>query len=459
MKQISPYIFRGYDIRGVYPNDINEEVAYQIGKAFGSKVILQNQTSCVIGHDNRLSSPSLEEALIKGILETGVSVVRLGLCTTPMYYFACLKENIPAGIMITASHNPKDENGFKMALLKGENLKGEEIQEFYRFVMKENFQEGVGQIRDLDIKDAYYEAIMKGLSFGNRKVKVVIDCGNGTTSPFARELYEQFPIELITLYDESDGTFPNHHPDPSIEENLKDLKAKVLKTHADVGLSFDGDGDRVGVITNKGRFLPMDQYMILMIRSIMKEKPKNNGFLFDIKCSNALSDEIKKLGGKPIEFRTGNSYTKKGVSDLDLPFGGEFSGHIYFRDRFLGFDSGLYAGLRLVEVLSKTKESVEELLEGIEKYIETPEIKIPTADAIKFQVIDAFEEACKQREYHYHTIDGVKVLFSDGFASVRASNTGPNITARFEARDEKTLEERKSMFLSLLEEIKTKLDK
>ncbi len=452
MKEIDPYIFRGYDIRGVYPTEIHEEIAYLLGKAFGTKVLLQHETTCIIGHDNRLSSESLEKSLMEGILSTGVSVVHLGLCTTPMYYFACLHEKIPAGIMITASHNPKDENGFKMALRMGENLKGEEIQELYRFMLAGKFKEGKGTVKELRIQDAYYEAIQQGLQFGPRRIKVVIDCGNGTTSPFARELYEKFPIDLVTLYDTSDGTFPHHHPDPSVEENLEDLKKKVLEVHADVGLAFDGDGDRVGIVSNQGRFIPIDLYMIIIIRDLIHHVSKKT-FLYDIKCSNALKDEIIKLGAEPIEYRTGNSYTKKGVQELHLAFGGEFSGHLYFRDRFLGFDSGFYAGLRLLEILSKTEQSVEALLEGIHHYVETPEIKVPVDDDIKFKVIQKVEEFVKQKGYQYHTIDGVKVLFDDGFASIRASNTGPNITMRFEARDEATLEERKQFFSTVVDSI------
>ncbi len=455
MEKINPYIFRGYDIRGIYPTEINEEVAILLGKAFGSKVRENQETKCIIGHDNRLSSESLEKALISGIVSTGVDVISLGLCTTPMYYFACLHENIPAGIMITASHNPKNENGFKVALKLGENLKGQEIQDLYQFLLKEEFVEGTGTVSKLNIKDDYFNAIMKGLSFGNRRVKVVIDCGNGTTSPFAKELYQKFPIEVIPLYDVSDGTFPHHHPDPSVEDNLEDLKKKVIEEQADVGLAFDGDGDRVGIISNKGRFIPMDQYMIIMIQNIIGTVRKK-AFLYDVKCSNALRDEIIKLGAKPIEYRTGNSYTKKGVHDLDLDFGGEFSGHIYFRDRFLGFDSGLYAGLRLVEVLSKRKESIEELLEGISTYVETPEIKIPMEDHKKFIVIQKLEEFCRKQGYSFHTIDGIKVLLDDGFALIRVSNTGPNITARFEAKDEETLTKRKGYFLDLLKQIEKK---
>ncbi len=449
--KINPNIFREYDIRGVYPQDINEEVANQLGKTFGTLVLQKGMKQAIVGHDNRLSSPSLEKALVEGIRSTGVDVFCLGLCTTPMYYFACLYKEIPAGIMITASHNPKDENGFKVALVKGENLKGKEIKELYNILLQGKFVEGNGERYSLSVEEEYYQTIEESLHFGSRRVKVVLDCGNGSTSPFAKKLYERFPIDLITLYDQSDGSFPNHHPDPSIEENLDSLKKKVLETKADVGLAFDGDGDRVGVISNRGNFLPMDKYMIIIIRDLISKVSKKS-FLFDIKCSNALKEEIEKLGGEAIEFRTGNSYTKKGVHDLKLPFGGEFSGHIYFCDRFLGFDSGLYAGLRLVEILSKTNKTVESLLDGIEEYIETPEMKIATTDEKKFKIIEKLEQYCKEKGYSYHTIDGVKVLFKDGFASVRASNTGPNITLRFEAKDKKTLEERKDEFFRVIEQ-------
>lgn len=448
-EKINPYIFRGYDIRGVVPSDINEEVAYIIGRGFASKIKQSNKKCCVVGCDNRLSSPALHKALINGIIESGIDVMDLGLTTTPMYYFACQHLQIDSGIMITASHNPKDENGFKFAFDNYQNAKGQEIQEFYQFIMKGNFTTGQGTIEKCDVKDAYFAAMDDGLSFGNRKVKVVLDPGNGTTAILLKELYSRYPLEITIINGESDGTFPNHHPDPSIESNLDMLKQKVLETKADVGLAFDGDGDRVGVVSSTGKFIPMDYYMIIIIRDIIN-KVKKKQFLYDVKCSKSLEDEIIKLGGIPYCYKTGNSYTKAKVQELDLPFGGELSGHIYFRDRFLGFDSGLYAGLRLLEILSKTNQSVDELLQNITVYYSSPEIKYPSNDQIKSIVIEKIKQYCLEKQYNINDMDGVRVSFSDGWAGVRMSNTGPNITGRYEATSPKRLKEIQMEFETLI---------
>lgn len=450
-QDLNPYIFRGYDIRGVVPKDINQNTAYLIGKGFGSKLVQLQKDKCVVGYDNRLSSPMLHEALVKGITECGIDVYDLHLTTTPMYYFACLYLKIDSGVMITASHNPKDENGFKYALSNYQNAKGQEVQDFYHFIMEGNFAtpEALGKTHDINVKQAYFEAIDKALSFGNRRVKVVLDPGNGTTSILAKDLYSRYPIDIIMINDESDGTFPNHHPDPSIESNLEQLKKKVLEEQADVGLAFDGDGDRVGVVSNKGIFIPIDYYMIIIIRDIFAKVSKKE-FLFDVKCSKSVEDEIKKLGGIPYCYRTGNSYTRAKTQELDLPFGGELSGHLYFRDHFLGFDSGLYAGLRLVEILSKTDKDIDALLEGITRYEATPEIKYPSDDAIKQQVIAKIKEYAIEKGYKINDIDGVRVTFADGWAGVRMSNTGPNITGRYEATTKERLQEIKKEFETLI---------
>lgn len=450
-KDINPYIFRGYDIRGVYPTDIDLDTAYTIGKSYGSYIQDLGKTTCVIGHDNRLSSPSLTENLIEGVRSTGVDVVDLGLVTTPMYYYSWIKLQIPSGIMVTASHNPTDDNGFKFSFDERGNAKGEMIQEFYRYTVNGNFKEGNGTVTKYDIKDDYFCLMHDCLSFGDRKVKVVIDCGNGTTSVIAKELYEQFPMDLTVINGESDGHFPNHHPDPCVEANLEMLKRKVVEMKADVGIGFDGDGDRLGIVDEKGRYIPTDLFMIIIIRDIIS-KVENKTFLYDVKCSKALEDEIKKLGGTPYCYRTGNSYTKAKVKEENMPFGGELSGHVYFNDRFPGFDSGLYAGLRLVELLSKTSQSVSDLLTGIHRYFATEEIKVTSADDKKHKVVEQIKEYCDEKNYSLLTIDGIKVLFPDGWALIRVSNTGPNITARFEAETQERLEELQKEFLTLIEQ-------
>lgn len=451
---INKNIFRGYDIRGIYPTEIDEDTAYTIGLGFGSHIRGMGKTTCVVGHDNRLSSPSLYDALIKGILETGIDVIALGLCTTPMYYYACIHLKIYSGVMVTASHNPKDDNGFKFAFDESGNCKGQEIQDFLAEILEGKFMSGEGKLSTYHIEPDYVALFRDNLHFGSRRVKVVIDPGNGTTSIIAKKLFELFPIDLVVINGESDGHFPNHHPDPCVEDNLEQLKQAVLEQHADVGLGFDGDGDRLGVVTNSAKFLPTDHYMILIIRDIISKVEKKE-FLYDVKCSKALSDEIERLGGKGICYRTGNSYTKAAVRDMDLPFGGELSGHVYFRDRWPGFDSGIYAGLRLVEILSHTEKSVDELALGIPVYFSTPEIKFATSDDVKFGIVSKIGDYAKEKGYTYLDIDGIKVLFDDGWALVRASNTGPNITARFEANTTERLKELEEEFVGVLNQFRS----
>lgn len=443
-------IFRGYDIRGVYPTTINEVVAEKIGEGFGSYIQEIGKKKCIVGHDNRLSSNSLHDALVKGILKTGVDVVSLGLVTTPMYYYAAIRYDIPSGIMITASHNPKDDNGFKIAFDESGNAKGDEIQDFYRYIVKGQFKKGEGNLLYQNIEQDYIRLMHDSLSFGPRRLKVVLDPGNGTTSVIAQKVYETFPIDIVMINGESDGSFPNHHPDPCVEANLSQLKEKVLEEHADLGLAFDGDGDRLGVVDEKGNYIPTDQYMIIMIRSMIGEV-RQKAFLYDVKCSKAIEDEIRRLGAKPICYRTGNSYTKAKVRELDLPFGGELSGHVYFRDRFPGFDSGLYAGLRLVELLSHNEKRASELLEGMPEYFSTEELKFAYDDEKKFDVVNQVLDYASEKGYKINNIDGVRVDFSDGWALVRASNTGPNVTARFEGKTKERLAEIQQEFTALIE--------
>ena len=448
-KDLDKNVFRGYDIRGVYLKNIDEDVAYTIGLGFGTHIQRLGFSKCVVGHDNRLSSPSLYEALIKGITNTGCDVISLGLCTTPMYYYACIKLGVPSGVMVTASHNPKNENGFKFAFDENGNCKGEEIQDFYKELLVGDFLSGSGIVESYNIEPDYIELYKNNLEFGNRRLKVVLDPANGATASFSRKIYELYPMDLFIINEESDGNFPNHHPDPCVEDNLKQLKDKVLELNADVGLSFDGDGDRLGIVTGNAKFIPIDIYMIIIIRDIIN-KVTNKKFLYDVKCSKSLSDEISALGGEGICYRTGNSYTKAKVREDDLPFGGELSGHVYFRDRWPGFDSGMYAGLRLLEILSKTDKTIEELLSGINTYYSGEEEKFSSTDERKVYVVDKILEYVKDKGYSYIDIDGVRISFDDGWALVRYSNTGPNITARFEARTPERLKEIQVEFRDLI---------
>ncbi len=442
---VNKNIFREYDIRGVYPLDIDEDVAYTIGKAYGSYIRERGFNKCVVGHDNRISSDSLYDALINGILECGVDIIGLGLVTTPMYYYGCIKLGIDQGIMVTASHNPKDDNGFKFAFSDSGNAKGAEITDFYNYLVKGEFVEGIGTYSAYNIEQEYLELMKNSISIGSRPIKVLVDCGNGTTSIIAKKIFDMFPMNVNYIFSESDGTFPNHHPDPAVESNLTVLKEKVVELGCDVGLAFDGDGDRLGVISNTGRYIPADLYMIIIIRDLINKVSKKE-FLYDVKCTKALTDEIEKLGGHGIIYRTGNSYTKAAVKNYDLMFGGELSGHVYFRDKFLGFDSGIYAGLRLCEILSNTDKSVEDLLYGIEKYYSTEEIKVKTTDDKKFDIVNSVKEYCDSKNYQYITVDGIRVEFDDSWALVRASNTGPNLTVRFEAKTKERLEQIQNEF-------------
>ena len=452
--ELNKLMFREYDIRGIWEKDINEEISYHIGRAFATKLLSFGKNKMLVGYDNRTSSEKIEKNLIKGLTDGGVNVVRLGLVTTPMYYYAWDKLNIKCGIMITASHNPKEYNGFKMSYNGIHNCFGKDVTDLYYVIINGIYSEGNGTITNADIKEDYIKMIHNHINMGNNKLKVVYDCGNGTTSIIANNIFKSNDnIEYIPLFAESDGAFPNHHPDPSVEENLKQLKEKVLEVHADCGIAFDGDGDRVGVVDNLGQMIPIDKYMIIIWRDIYNKVAKKEGF-FDVKCSKALEDELIKLGIKPICTRTGNSYTKKISAENNYPFGGEMSGHLYFRDRFIGTDDGIYAGLRFVEILSKSKNKASELLEGINKYYSTDENKIEVEDAKKDKVVDGVEEYCKKKGYKYITTDGVKVLYNDGFALVRKSNTTPNITTRYEAKTQERLNEIEKEYNTLIDKLK-----
>ena len=442
---MNPNIFREYDIRGVYPETINETVAYTIGRSYGSYLREKlNQTTCIVSHDNRLSSPSLT----KGITDSGLNVYNYGLTTTPMHYYARYIHNI-YGIMITASHNPKDDNGFKFSFDNLANARGDMITDFKNYTFAGKFLTGNGTVSSGNITDKYVEFIRYGLEFGRRKRKVVIDLGNGTTSIVARKVFEKINVDFEILYEESDGRFPNHHPDPSVEANLEALKKQVLKSKADCGIAFDGDGDRLGIVDDQGHVVPSDHFMILIIRNIINNV-KNKTFLYDVKCSKAVEDEIKRLGGTPLCYRTGASFTQAKVKEDDLPFGGEYSGHFYFRDKVADVGSGIYAGLRLLEILSKTPASLSKLLSDIPKYYSTAEIKFPAKDETKFDVVKQIIEFCETKKWVLNTIDGVRVNFNNGWALVRASNTGPNIIMRCEATTEEGLENLKTIFTNII---------
>ena len=448
--KIKSEMFREYDIRGVYGEDLNAEVAYLIGKAFGTKLRELGIPSTVVGYDNRLSSVELEENLVKGIVETGINVKRLGLVTTPMCYFAANHLKTDCSMMITASHNPKEYNGFKFSYNGIHNAYGKSVKEIYEIIEKGNFVNGNGTYESVDIRQAYIDLVVNNLNFGERKIKVVYDCGNGTSSIIAKEIFDKLPmIESIGICDTSDGNFPLHHPDPCVESNLEMLKAKVKEVGADLGVGYDGDCDRVGFIDENGTFIEIDKFLVIMWK-YLNDKVQKKECLYDVKCSKVLEDELIKMGIKTVEYRTGNSYTRAASAEGDYPLSGELSGHVYFRDRWPGYDDGIYVGMRLIEMLSHKNLPLSSFLNDMVKYFSTPELKVKVDDTKKFEIVSKIEEYVKSKGYNYITIDGVKAKFEDGFALVRASNTGPNITMRFEATTEERLKQLQEEFTAEL---------
>ena len=433
-------VFRAYDIRGVYPTDINEDFAYRMGLSYGSYIQEKcNQQSCVVSHDNRLSSDSLTSALIKGILETGCNVYDYGLTTTPMHYYARYIEHL-FGVMVTASHNPKDENGFKFSLDNIANARGEMIEDFKNYFIAGNFKKGQGTLFRNSIEDKYIKYMVDNIHLGNNKPKVVLDLANGTTAVIANKIFSALNIAPIYINEISDGTFPNHHPDPIEPENMKQLSEAVKKNKAVCGFGFDGDGDRVGMVDEKGEIVTTEEFMIFIIRELIN-KSFSNKFLYDVKCSAALEYEIKKLGGTPFEYRTGASYTEAKTKEENLAFGGEYSGHLFFRDRDACIGSGIYAALRMIEILSKDKTKVvSKMKKTIKHYENIPETRYKVTDDNKFKIVEKIKEYAHNNNFYTNEIDGVKIIFTNGWALVRASNTGPNLTVRCEAENKKDLD-------------------
>lgn len=448
---INKDIFREYDIRGEYKTQIDADTAYTIGLAYGTKIRSLGKTRCVVGHDNRLSGLELTNALIEGITNTGVDISYIGLCTTPMYYFACLYLKIDTGVMVTASHNPVNDNGFKIAITDYNNACGDSIKELLEIVLKGNFATGTGVIKNVDIKQAYVDRMLKDISLA-RPLKVVVDPANATGSIIVKDIFSKIDADVIYINDVSDGSFPNHHPDPSIEANMQDLKRAVIENNADVGIGLDGDADRLGIIDNLGNFVAADTVMAIFWNDLMP-KVANKTALFDVKCSKQLEDEIVRLGGNPFIYRTGNSYLKNKIKEMDLAFGGELSGHLFFRDRWDGFDDGIYASLRLLEIISRAEVPLNKLYEKFPKYYSTPEIKVKTTEDKKFKIVDEVKKYCQTKNLEMITVDGIRVTYPDGWALIRASNTGPNLTLRFEASTDERLTEIKDEFESLVEKL------
>lgn len=449
VSDINENIFREYDIRGIFPNDIDKNIAYTIGKSYGTIIRRNGFNKCIVGYDNRESSIELSVSLLLGILSTGMDVINLGLVTTPMILYAKEKLNCECYIMVTASHNPKEYNGFKFSLDNTGNARGDMINEFKEFTLAGDFDDGVGHISSYKIKDDYKKIFKDTIDIGPKRIKAVLDLANGTTAIIAKELYKMFDIDLYFINDESDANFPNHHPDPFVPSNQQQLIEKVKELNCDIGLGFDGDGDRVGIVDNKGNIVEADKFIAIMSNSVLNNS-NDKRILYDVKCSKLTEDEIIKNGGEPIKCRTGASYTMSKVIDENIPFGGEFSGHIFFNDRSKTFGSGLYAGLRMIEVLSKSNESLEEMTNKLNKYYSTPQMEFGIDDSRKYIVMKDIKDYCIRMRLNIDDTDGVKILFKDGWALIRCSNTSPYISARFEANTEERLFGIKKEFINLI---------
>ena len=436
-----PVIFREYDIRGIYNEEFDDNFAYDLGRAFVTYLADSNikNPTITIGNDARLSCPAITAALSRGIREGGGSVIQLGLVTTPVCYYSTFAlEKIDGAIMVTGSHNPSNYNGFKVS--KGQwTIFGEEIQKLRIIMEQKRYMTGqtAGTEKTYDIKPQYYARYKK--EFGQIKpVNFVLDCGNGAAGSVVRGLYNAVGLNPIILFEEPDGNFPNHHPDPTVEKNLKALQQKVKETGAVCGIGFDGDADRIGVVDHTGRMLYGDELMVVISRAILAEQ-KGAPIIGDVKCSDRLYHDIAKHGGRPIMWKTGHSLVKEKIKVEKAPFGGEMSGHVFFADRNYGYDDAPYAGLRLIEILSKTGKTIPELLEGLPHAFNTPEIRIDTTEEKKILIVQKMKEAFADKgatDYKIDLTDGIRLSFEDGWALCRSSNTQPVLVLRYESSTE-----------------------
>ena len=447
---MNPSIFREYDIRGKCPDDLNGETVYALGRSIGTYLGGKGAKRISVGRDCRLSSPGFRDALVRGLTETGMDIVDVGMAPTPLLYFSIHHLNLDGGVQITGSHNPPDENGFKICLGTG-SVYGEEIQKIREIIESGGFQKGQGKVEGFDIITPYLSYLKKNLLPGNIRRRVVIDAGNGVGGLVAPEVYRAMGIKVLEIFSKPDGNFPNHHPDPTIPANLTSLIREVAENSADLGISFDGDADRIGVVDRSGNIIWGDQLMIIFSRDLLEHMPGAN-IIGEVKCSQTLYDDIKKHGGTPVMWKAGHSLIKSRMKEIHAVFAGEMSGHLFFADRYFGYDDAIYAGARLLEILTRKPVSVRDLLSGVPAMVNTPEIRMDCPDEKKFQVVAKLVEEFK-KEYDVIDIDGARVLFDGGWGLVRASNTQPVLVLRFEAETEKRLNEIKGLFMKKVSEI------
>ncbi|HSV78419.1 MAG TPA: phosphomannomutase/phosphoglucomutase [Ramlibacter sp.] len=448
--QLSPTIFKAYDVRGIVPSTLTEDVAEALGRAFGTIARGEGEQTVAVGRDGRLSGPALSAALIRGLVASGVDVIDVGMVTTPMLYFAA-STLCTSGIQVTGSHNPRDYNGFKM-VMAGRAIHGEEIQALRRLM-----EAGVppapapGRIRNVNVFQAYRDRIVGDIKLA-RPLKIVVDSGNGVAGASAPAIFRAIGCEVIELFSEVDGNFPNHHPDPSKPENLRDLIAKLKETGADLGLAFDGDGDRLGIITSEGNNIYPDRQMMLFAQDVLSRVP-GAPILFDVKCTQRLAPAIEAAGGQPLMYRTGHSLIKAKMREVNSPLGGEMSGHIFFKERWFGFDDGTYAGCRLLEILSRHPDP-SAVLNALPTSFSTPELNVKCQEGEPHRVVDEVVKMAHFPDAQVSTIDGLRVDWPDGFGLLRASNTTPVLVLRFEGHTPEALHRIENEMLALLRQAK-----
>ena len=450
--QPSPSIFKAYDVRGIVPSTLDEEVAEALGQAFGTMALAEGEKCVAVGRDGRLSGPSLSAALVRGLASTGIDVVDVGMVTTPMLYFAA-NTLCSSGIQVTGSHNPKDYNGFKM-VLAGRAIYGDEIQQLRKRMETGDVKKGdkPGHVRNVNVFGPYRDRIVSDVKLG-RTMKIVVDSGNGIAGASAPEIFRALGCEVIELYSQVDGNFPNHHPDPSKPENLNDLIAKLKETGAELGLAFDGDGDRLGIITRGGNNIFPDRQMMLFAQDVLTRAPGGT-ILFDVKCTQRLAPAIRQAGGTPLMFKTGHSLIKAKMKEIGSPLGGEMSGHIFFKERWFGFDDGTYAGCRLLEILSRHADP-SSVLDALPTSYSTPELNVKCAEGEPHRVVEQIVQRAKfDAPAEVSTIDGLRVDWPDGFGLVRASNTTPVLVLRFEGHTPEALHRIEETMLARLREVK-----
>jgi phosphomannomutase/phosphoglucomutase len=434
---INPLIFRQYDIRGQAGQDLTDETTRLIGQAFGTYVQEHGSNQVLVGRDNRLSSERLRDALVGGLMATGCRVIDLGLVVTPMLYYARVFFSIDGGVMITGSHNPPEENGFKLACGEG-TIYGDEILSLKEMIAGGRFRSGRGSRQEQSIIEPYRAMLKEKIALGPRRLRVVADCGNGTASLFAEEILKAWGCEVTPLYCESDGRFPHHHPDPVKTANLAELRRTVQQQGADLGIAYDGDADRIGAVDELGQVIWGDKLMCLYWREILERHPGALAII-EVKCSQALVDEVTRLGGRPLLYKTGHSLIKAKMRETGAVFTGEMSGHMFFADEYYGYDDAFYAAGRLLRILSHTSQTLSESLAHIPVYYATAETRVPCADEVKFDIVSKLVEHFR-RSFQVVDVDGARVLFPEGWGLVRASNTQPVLVARCEAKTPEGLE-------------------